>query len=125
VGNGSEAGGLTSFSVSADGQVLGLYSNGTTKNLGQIALATFANPGGLMKMGTNMFSSTANSGDANVGLADSGGRGSLANGYLEMSNVDLAEQFTNMIMAERGFQANSRVITTSDEVLQDLVNLKR
>jgi flagellar hook protein FlgE len=125
VGNGSEAGGLTSFSVSADGQVLGLYSNGTTKNLGQIAVATFANPGGLLKMGTNMFSSTANSGDANIGVADSGGRGSLANGYLEMSNVDLAEQFTNMIMAERGFQANSRVITTSDEVLQDLVNLKR
>jgi flagellar hook protein FlgE len=72
-----------------------------------------------------MFSTSANSGDAALGTPGVGGKGSIASGFLEMGNVDLAEQFTNMIMAERGFQANSRVITTSDEILQDLVNLKR
>jgi flagellar hook protein FlgE len=125
LGDGSEAGALMSFSVSPEGTILGIYSNGTTKTLGQIAIATFANPGGLMKMGTNMFNESGNSGEPNIGAPGTDGRGTLANGYLEMSNVDLADQFTNMIMAERGFQANSRVITTSDEVLQDLVNLKR
>jgi flagellar hook protein FlgE len=125
VADGSAAGALMSFAVNQQGEILGVYSNGTTKALGQIATATFANPGGLTKVGSNMFGTTANSGEPNMGIPDTGGRGAIANGYLEMSNVDLAEQFTSMIMAERGFQANSRVITTSDEILQDLVNLKR
>jgi flagellar hook protein FlgE len=125
VADGSPAGALMSFAVNQQGDILGVYSNGTTKSLGQIAMATFANPGGLTKMGSNMFGTTANSGEPSVGIPGTDGRGGIANGYLEMSNVDLAEQFTSMIMAERGFQANSRVITTSDEILQDLVNLKR
>jgi flagellar hook protein FlgE len=96
------------------------------KTLGQIAIASFANPAGLLKSGGNLFSaSSSNAGVPRIGAADENGRGQIATGFLEMSNVDLAQQFTNMIMAERGFQANSRVITTSDEILQDLVNLKR
>ncbi|MBX6342637.1 MAG: flagellar hook protein FlgE, partial [Thermomicrobiaceae bacterium] len=123
--NGSKAGALTSFSVGETGEIVGLYSNGTTKTLGQIATATFANPGGLMKTGSNMYSASANSGDPMYAQPGSSGHGTIAGGYLEGSNVDLAEEFTNMIRAERGFQANSRVITTSDEILQDLVNIKR
>lgn len=123
--NGAPAGSLTTFTVSQSGEVLGIYSNGVTKVIGQIALALFTNPGGLMKVGGNAYLPTVNSGEPIVGPADSGGRGKIASGYLEMSNVDLAQEFTSMIMAQRGFQANSRVITTSDEVLQELVNLRR
>jgi flagellar hook protein FlgE len=123
--NGAPAGSLTTFTVSQSGQVLGIYSNGVTKVVGQIALALFTNPGGLMKVGGNAYLPTVNSGEPIVGPPDSGGRGKIASGYLEMSNVDLAQEFTSMIMAQRGFQANSRVITTSDEVLQELVNLRR
>ncbi len=125
VANGSESGGLMSFAVTQTGGILGVYSNGTTKTLGQVAIATVPNPGGLSKSGANMYSPTANSGDPILGIPGGEGRGSIASGYLEMSNVDLAEQFTSTIMAQRGFQANSRVITTSDEILQELVNLKR
>ena len=89
-----------------------------------MALASFANPSGLMKAGGNLFQASANSGTANIGIADRLAAATIATGFLEGSNVDLAQQFTNMIMAERGFQANSKVITTSDEILQDLVNLK-
>lgn len=123
--NGAPAGSLTTFTVTQSGEVLGIYSNGVTKVIGQVALALFTNPGGLMKVGGNAYLPTVNSGEPIVGPPDSGGRGKLASGYLEMSNVDLAQEFTNMIMAQRGFQANSRVITSSDEVLQELVNLKR
>ena len=123
--DGASAGSLTTFTVGAAGDITGIYSNGYKQPLGQIALASFANPSGLMKAGGNLFQASPNSGVANVGVPDSGGRGMIATGFLEGSNVDLAQQFTNMIMAERGFQANSRVITTSDEILQDLVNIKR
>ncbi|MCM8746462.1 flagellar hook protein FlgE [Thermomicrobium sp. CFH 73360] len=123
--NGAPAGSLTTFTVSQSGEVLGIYSNGVTKVIGQVALALFTNPGGLMKVGGNAYSPTVNSGEPIIGPADSGGRGKIASGYLEMSNVDLAQEFTSMIMAQRGFQANSRVITASDEVLQELVNLRR
>ncbi len=123
--NGAPAGSLTAFTVSQTGEVLGIYSNGTTKVIGQVALALFTNPGGLMKVGSNSYQSTVNSGEPIVGTPGSGGRGVVASGYLEMANVDLAQEFTNMIMAQRGFQANSRVITTSDEILQELVNLRR
>jgi flagellar hook protein FlgE len=122
--DGASAGSLTTFSVGSSGEITGVYSNGYKQPLGQIALASFQNPSGLMKAGSNLFSTSPNSGNAAIGAPDSGGRGQIATGFLEGSNVDLAQQFTNMIMAERGFQANSRVITTSDEILQDLVNIK-
>jgi flagellar hook protein FlgE len=122
--DGASAGSLTTFTVGQAGDITGVYSNGYKQALGQIALASFSNPSGLIKTGGNLFQSSANSGTANIGTPDSAGRGQIATGFLEGSNVDLAQQFTNMIMAERGFQANSRVITTSDEILQDLVNIK-
>jgi flagellar hook protein FlgE len=122
--DGASAGSLTTFTVGQAGDITGVYSNGYKQPLGQIAMASFSNPSGLMKAGGNLFSASANSGNANIGTPDNAGRGQIATGFLEGSNVDLAQQFTNMIMAERGFQANSRVITTSDEILQDLVNIK-
>ena len=122
--DGASAGSLTSFTVGQAGDITGVYSNGFKQALGQMALGSFSNPGGLVKAGGNLFQSSANSGNANIGTPNTGGRGTIATGFLEGSNVDLAQQFTNMIMAERGFQANSKVITTSDEILQDLVNLK-
>jgi len=122
--DGASAGSLTSFTVGQAGDITGVYSNGFKQPLGQIAMASFANPSGLVKSGGNLFAASANSGTANIGIPNSAGRGSIATGFLEGSNVDLAQQFTNMIMAERGFQANSKVITTSDEILMDLVNLK-
>jgi flagellar hook protein FlgE len=123
--NGAAAGVLETFSLGNDGTITGVFSNGESKALGKLALATFANPGGLEKAGASTYRPGNNSGLALVGTAGTGGRGSLLAGALEMSNVDLAEEFTGLIIAQRGFQANSRVITSSDEVLQDLVNLKR
>jgi flagellar hook protein FlgE len=123
--NGYSSGVLESFSLGNDGTITGVFSNGQTKVLGQLALATFANPGGLEKAGSSTYRPATNSGVALIGQAGTGGRGVLNAGALEMSNVDLAEEFTGLIVAQRGFQANSRVITSSDEVLQDLVNLKR
>jgi flagellar hook protein FlgE len=122
---GSAAGSLQAFSLSPDGTLVGVFSNGLRQNLGQIAMASFNNPPGLEKVGNTAFRATVNSGVAQLGTAGSGGRGSLAGGSLEMSNVDLSQEFTNLIVAQRGFQANSKVITASDELLQDLVNLKR
>ena len=123
--NGFELGSLQSFQLGNDGTIMGVYSNGLRQPLGQLALASFNNPSGLEKAGSSTFRVGVNSGDAAVGLAGVGGRGVLNSGALEMSNVDLAEEFTGLIVAQRGFQANSRVITASDEILQDLVNLKR
>jgi flagellar hook protein FlgE len=123
--NGSSAGSLQGFTVSSDGTVIGSFSNGLRKSLAQIGMATFNNPTGLERAGNSTFRTTPNSGTAQLGVANSGGRGSLQGGTLEMSNVDLAQEFTNLIIAQRGFQANSKVISTSDELLNDLVNLKR
>jgi flagellar hook protein FlgE len=123
--DGFAAGSLQGFSIGPDGVLTGVFSGGRTQALGQLALATFANPGGLIKAGDSTYQSSANSGLAQVGTPGSGSRGELAGGVLEMSNVDLAQEFTNLIIAQRGFQANSRVITASDEILQDLVNIKR
>ncbi|MCP1501887.1 flagellar hook protein FlgE [Curtobacterium herbarum] len=123
--NGHEAGSLKSYSISKDGTVMGTFSNGASLAVGRIALATFANPAGLEKTGASGYRATANSGAATVGVPGSAGVGSLAAGTLEMSNVDLSQEFTNLIVAQRGFQANARIITTSDEVLQELTNLKR
>src|SRR5918911_3553248 len=122
--DGASAGSLTTFTVGQAGDITGVYSNGYKQPLGQIALASFSNPSGLVKSGGNLFQSSANSGTPSIGVPDSAGRGQIATGFLEGSNVDLAQQFTNMIMGERGFQAHSRVITTSDEILQGLVNIK-
>lgn len=123
--DGLSPGSLSTFTVGSTGEVTGLFSNGLTRSLGQIAMANFTNPGGLVKEGQSLFVVSANSGTPQVGLPGQEGRGQIAAGYLEMSNVELAQQFTSMITAQRGFQANSRVITTSDEMLQELVNLKR
>jgi flagellar hook protein FlgE len=123
--DGFAAGSLQGFSIGPDGVLTGVFSGGRTQALGQLALATFSNPGGLIKAGDSTYQSSANSGLAQIGTPGSGSRGELAGGVLEMSNVDLAQEFTNLIIAQRGFQANSRVITASDEILQDLVNIKR
>ena len=123
--DGYASGTLQSFSIGTDGSINGTFSNGRVQSLGAIRLATFANAAGLSKVGSNLFRESSNSGVANVGNAGTGGRGTLAPGSLEGSNVDLADEFTKLIVAQRGFQANARVITTSDEVLQEAVNLKR
>jgi flagellar hook protein FlgE len=123
--DGSGIGSLVSFSVGQSGLISGVFSNGRTQALGQIALATFANPAGLMKQGSSLFSTSADSGVAEIGVAGVGGRGTLTGSTLEGSNVDLGQEFTNMIIAQRGFEANAKVITTSDQLLQALVNLKQ
>ncbi len=123
--NGYTMGYLESFKVDQAGQVTGVYSNGTNRLLGQVALASFTNPGGLEKAGDNVYMVSNNSGAANVGPSGIAGKGKVISGTLEMSNVDLAEQFTDMIVTQRGFQANSRSITTSDQMLQELLTLKR
>jgi flagellar hook protein FlgE len=123
--DGYTSGTLQSFSIGADGNVNGVYSNGDSRALGIISLATFSNPSGLSRSGNNLFRESVNSGVANLGVPSTGGRGSLAPGSLEGSNVDLADEFTKLIVAQRGFQANARVISTSDEVMMEAVNLKR
>lgn len=124
--DGQSAGSLQGFTISQDGLLVGSYTNGRTRPIAQIALTTFANPEGLEKAGNSTnYRSTVNSGLPQTGVAGTGGRGLIAGGALEMSNVDLAQEFTNLIIAQRGFQANSRVVTTSDEMLQEVVNLKR
>ncbi|MEQ6901956.1 flagellar hook-basal body complex protein [Nocardioides sp. YIM 152588] len=123
---------LTSYSISADGKVRGVYSDGVQRDICQLAVANFTNPMGLEKVGDTAFRESANSGAPNADLAAGtpavaglGQRGQLMAGALEMSNVDLSAEFTNLILAQRGFQASSRVITTSDQVLEELVNIKR
>ncbi|MET1087706.1 MAG: flagellar hook protein FlgE [Arthrobacter sp.] len=123
--NGSAAGTLQSFTLSPDGTIVGSFSNGAKEAVGKVAIATFTNAAGLEKAGASGYRATLNSGGAVVGSAGDPGVGTLSGGYLEMSNVDLSQEFTNLIVAQRGFQANSRIITTSDEVLQELTNLKR
>ena len=123
--DGRAIGYLTGYTISDDGSIDGQFSNGENKLLGRLATATFSNPGGLVRKGDSNFSASVNSGEPLIGEPGTGNRGAISAGTLEMSNVDLAREFTNMIIAQRGFQANSRVITTSDEMLNDLVNLKR
>jgi flagellar hook protein FlgE len=113
------------FIAPNDGSVWLVYTNGMREQMGQVALARFANSSGLIRTGNTTFQQGFNSGEPQIGTANSGGRGILSAGYLEGSNVDMAQEFTNMILAQRGFQASSRVITTSDEIIQELVNLKR
>lgn len=124
-GNGQAIGFLQGVSIGADGTVMAVFSNGLRQPAAVIATATFANPGGLSRIGESSFGASANSGDAVIGRPGDAGRGLLTPGALEMSNVDLAREFTNLIIAQRGFQANSRIISASDELLADLVNLRR
>lgn len=124
--DGCEAGDLQDFTIGTDGVITGVYSNGLTQPLGMIALANFANPSGLEKIGENLYATTANSGDFTGGLAaGTGGTGKLSSGTLEMSNVDLAEQFSELMITQRAYQANSKVISAADEIMQTLVNLIR
>ena len=122
---GNPAGTLETFNIDQYGNIYGIYSNGRSELLATIALATFANELGLQKLGDNLYINTNNSGDPQIGIPGQGGRGTLNPGTLEMSNVDLSQEFTDMIITQRGFQANAKVITVSDEILQELVNLKR
>ncbi|HAM26021.1 MAG TPA: flagellar hook protein, partial [Microbacteriaceae bacterium] len=123
--DGSAAGTLQSYTLGKDGTLVGSFSNGASQAIARVVLATFTNPGGLEKAGSSSYKATFNSGNAEIGAPGSGSIGSITSGALEMSNVDLSQEFTNLIVAQRGFQANARIITTSDEVLQELTNLKR
>ena len=122
---GNEAGKLNGFTVDTQGRIFAVYDNGDNKLLGQIAFATFANPSGLEALGNGLYGATLNSGEFDGVGEEISNSGSLYVGALEMSDVDLASEFTNMITTQRGFQANSRTITTSDTLLEELINLKR
>lgn len=123
--DGYASGTLKAIAISNRGEISGVFSNGLSRLLGQVALANFNNASGLLKESDSMYVISANSGEPLIGTAGSGGRGIVSAGALEMSNVDLAKEFTNMIVTQRGFQANARVISASDDMLQELVNLKR
>lgn len=125
-GTGKKLGQLTGVSIDGTGKIYGSYDNGNNVLLGQIPVAQFANASGLESLGNNCYGTTLNSGDFDgIGVEVTADGGSMTTGQLEMSNVDLSEQFTDMITTQRGFQANSRIITTSDTLLEELVNLKR
>ena len=126
-GDGYPAGTLdmSKLTIDQSGIITATFTNGKSKSLGQVASAVFNNPGGLTKAGENLYATSNNSGDPQIGTGGSGGRGTFRAGSLEMSNVDLAQQFSDMIITQRGFQANSKIITTTDEMLELLANLKR
>ncbi|WP_036078271.1 flagellar hook protein FlgE [Leptospira noguchii] len=123
--DGYTMGYLESFSIDNSGTITGVFSNGVRQPLARIATAVFNNPAGLDKAGDTMFAYSMNSGEPNIGEAGVQGRGKINAGLLEMSNVDLSDQFTDMIVTQRGFQANSRTITTSDQMIQEVLGLKR
>jgi len=123
--DGFPPGELTSVFIDPDGTINGAYSNGRVASIDQISLAVFTNPGGLLRSGSNLFELSANTGEPNVGIPGEGGRGAIRSGVLEVSNVDTAQEFVNLIIAQRGFQVNSRVITTSDNILQELLTIVR
>lgn len=123
--NGYGLGYLEDFRIDRSGVITGVYSNGNNRTVGQIAMSSFTNPGGLDKIGATSYLESINSGVADVGTSGTASRGAVTAGTLELSNVDLAEEFTDMIVTQRGFQANSRTITTSDQLLQELLTLKR
>ncbi|TAJ27577.1 MAG: flagellar hook-basal body complex protein [Nitrospirae bacterium] len=123
--DGYGAGSLQAFLVDTKGVISGRFSNGQIRSLAQVTLAKFPNPLGLVRSGKNLFAESADSGQPLKAAPDSAGLGKVASNSLELSNVDLGEEFINMIAAQRGFQANSKAITTVDEMLQELVNIKR
>ena len=123
--NGFAPGALQTYSISQDGVVTGIFTNGLTRPIAQIAMADFRNPEGLERAGSNTFYESDNSGKAMIGVPRSGSRGILNTGFLEQSNVDIGGEFTDLIVTQRGFQANTKVVTTVDELLQELINMKR
>ena len=123
--DGFQRGVLSSYDIASDGTITGAFSNGMTRTLGSVALATFTNMSGLKREGDNAFVETPSSGLAQIGYPSSGGRGSILGGALESSNVDLGTEFSNMIITQRAYQANARSITTADTMLQEVVNLIR
>ncbi len=123
--DGNAAGSLLSVTMGSDGTLTGTFTNGATVALARVALANFTNPSGLEKSGSSNMRESINSGAPTLNTAGSSGFGSVVSGSLEMSNVDLSQEFTNLIVAQRGFQANARVITTSDQILQELVQMKQ
>jgi flagellar hook protein FlgE len=123
--NGYTAGTLQNFSIDRYGLITGFFTNGTTSPLGKVVLGDFNNPAGLLRVGDNMYQESANSGTAVLGFALEGSQSQITSGALEMSNVDLAQEFTSMIVAQRGFQANGKVVSSSDEMLQELMQVKR
>jgi flagellar hook protein FlgE len=122
--DGSSSGTLTNFTIGADGTVTGSFTNGKTAALGQLALASFADEQGLENGGSNDYTQTLASGQAVVGIAGTSGRGTLAGGSLELSNVDIATEFANLIVAQRAFEANAKAVTTFEQITQDTINLK-
>jgi flagellar hook protein FlgE len=121
--DGYEAGTLVDFSIGENGVVQGLFTNGLVRSIAQVAVARFTNPNGLTSEGDNMYTQGVNSGDAVIGEAGQAGRALIRSGFLEESNVELAEEFTNLITSQRAFQANARTISTASQLLQELVNL--
>ncbi|HEX4756859.1 MAG TPA: flagellar hook protein FlgE [Terracidiphilus sp.] len=122
--DGNSSGTLVDFSIGADGTITGSFSNGRTAALGQIAIAQFAEEEGLQRDGGNAFSESLASGQAVIGAPNTGGRGTLSGGAVELSNVDIATEFANLIVAQRAFEANAKAITTFDQITQDTINLK-
>jgi len=123
--DGYAQGVMDRFTVNADGSVTGIYTNGLTETVAQIALAAFANPDGLIRAGSSLFTVGSNSGNAMIGEALTGERGAIRGESLELSNVDITQEFTNMIITQRAYQANARVVTKSDELLQELMSIIR
>lgn len=123
--DGYSAGALKNVVISEDGVITGVFTNGQTRPIGQVALARFVAPTGLTKLGRNLYAESFDSGQPIVGMPETSGLGRVLSHTLELSNVDLAEEFVKMISAQRGFQANSRIITTTDDLLQEMINLKR
>ena len=123
--DGGGSGALVNFNIGSDGTITGAFSNGKTAILGQVALVTFADNQGLVRTGNNDFTPTLGSGQPVIGAPGNGGRGTLSGGALEQSNVDIAQEFAALIVAQRGYEANARCVTTFDQVTQDTINLKQ
>ena len=123
--NGSAAGSVSGIMINSDGTIVANTGGGQTLTLGRLALVSFNNPQGLTKLGANRYGETPAAGVRNIGVAGTGDRGSLISGALEQSNVDMAQEFTQMILAQRGYQANGKMITVSDQLLLDTLNMKQ
>jgi flagellar hook protein FlgE len=123
--DGFPVGTLQSFTVSDSGLITGVFSNGQTSTLGQVAMASFSNPNGLESVGQNLYAAADNAGQPEVGVPNLSGRGQITTGYVEQSNVDLSTEFTNLIVFQRGFEANTRIVSVVDQLLQDVLNMKQ
>jgi flagellar hook protein FlgE len=123
--NGAPPGTITNIVINPDGQIVATLGAGQSIAVAQLALASFNNPQGLNKLGANRYGDSQSAGLANIGVAGTGGRGTLIGSAIEQSNVDMAQEFTQMILAQRGYQANSKTITVSDQLLVDTLNLKQ